>query len=457
MSVKNETITGEAEQIVDDISSEEPVQNIINEEINTDTLAALKAKMAAKKEGASMPPKIIEKKKKSIQFGVVGSGQAGSRIAETFYGLGYPTVVFNTAPQDLEFVKIPDTNKYLLEFTLGGAAKDLSIGHEAAQAHVDGIHALVTEKLDDAQVLLFCLSLGGGSGAGSCETMVDILTTTGKPVAVITVLPMTTDDAATKSNALITLSKLAKMAQSKKIANLIVVDNAKIESIYADVSQMDFFEVSNHAIVDPIDAFNKYSAMPSKVKALDSMELAKIFTDGEGLTIYGEMSVGNYEEPTAIAEAVIENLNGGLLAGGFDLKQTRYAGVLFVGNSKVMNSIPSSSVSYAMELIRESCSSANSVFRGVYEDDTIAENTLKVYSMFSGLGLPNSRVDQLKKEAQEESSKAKGRDQTRNLSLNLDTGTEEAVSAADKVRSMIKTKSSGFNKNFVGIKDFRKK
>jgi hypothetical protein len=63
----------------------------------------------------------------------------------------------------------------------------------------------------------------------------------------------------------------------------------------------------------------------------------------------------------------------------------------------------------------------------------------------------------LKKEAQEESSKAKGRDQTRNLSLNLDTGTEDATTAADKVRSMIKTKASGFNKNFVGIKDFRKK
>ena len=339
MSVTNETVTNESEQVVDDISNTE--QTKTQEEINVDTMAALKARMAAKKEGASMPPKIIEKKKKSIQFGVVGSGQAGSRIAETFYSLGYPTVVFNTASQDLEFIKIPDANKYLLEYTLGGAAKSLSIGSEAAQAHLDGINALVSDKLDDTHVLLLCLSLGGGSGAGSCETMVDVLTATGKPVIVITVLPMTTDDSATKNNALITLSKLAKMAQNKKIANLIVVDNAKIESIYADVSQMDFFEVSNHAIVDPIDAFNKYSAMPSKVKSLDPMELAKIFTDGEGLTIYGEMAVSNYEEPTAIAEAVIENLNGGLLAGGFDLKQTRYAGVLFVGNSKVMNSIPS--------------------------------------------------------------------------------------------------------------------
>ena len=110
-----------------------------------------------------------------------------------------------------------------------------------------------------------------------------------------------------------------------------------------------------------------------------------------------------------------------------------------------------------MELIRESCSSANSVFRGVYEDDSITEDSLKVYSMFSGLGLPSSRVEQLKKESQEEALKAKGRDQTRNLSLNLDTGVEEATSAADKVREAIRQKSSTFSKNFTGIKDFRKK
>ena len=220
---------------------------------------------------------------------------------------------------------------------------------------------------------------------------------------------------------------------------------------------MDFFEVSNHAIVSTIDVFNRYSSMPSKTKPMDQMEWAKILTDGEGLTIYGEMSVDQVEDPIAIAEAVIQNLNSGLLAGGFDLKQTRYAGVLFVGNSKIMNSLPSSSINYAMEIIKENCPSATNIFRGVYEDNTIKENVLKVYSIYSGLGLPTSRIDQLKKEAHEESAKVRGREQTRNLSLNLDTGTEESVSAADRVREAIKNKSSGFNKNFVGIKDFRKK
>lgn len=458
MSVKTENITEKQEELTDDISHEE-VESQDDDGMSSEVLAQLKAKMAQKqqKEESKMPMRVVDEKKKSLRFGVVGSGQGGSRLSEVFFELGYPAVAFNTASQDLEFIKIPEDNKYLLEYSIGGAAKDTEIGRDAAEAHRDGIAALISDKLAEAQMYLFCTSLGGGSGAGSCETMIDILAETGCPVAVITVLPMTTDDAQTKNNALQTLSKLAKMAQAKKIANLIVVDNSKIESIYTDVSQMDFFKVSNKAIVEPIDVFNKFSSQPSAFKALDSMEWAKLFTDGEGLSVYGELLVHNYEETTAIAEAVMENLNHGLLAGGFDLSQTRYAGTMIIAHPSVWQKIPSASVNYAMALIQENCPQALSVFRGLYEDDSLPTDVVKVYSFFSGLGLPTPRVEQLKKEAQEEMAKAKQRDQGRNLNLQLDTGVEESVSQADQVRNMIKKKSSTFAKNFTGLKDLRKK
>ena len=35
------------------------------------------------------------KKDRSIVFGIVGSGQAGSRIAEAFYNAGYDAVAIN--------------------------------------------------------------------------------------------------------------------------------------------------------------------------------------------------------------------------------------------------------------------------------------------------------------------------------------------------------------------------
>jgi len=451
MSAKSVTEHGEKEQVIDDISKVESVEPTVD----MDKLAALKAKSQAKQQETKMASKIVSKKERSLTLGIVGSGQAGSRIAESFYKLGYDVCVVNTAMQDLKFIDIPDSNKLLLEYGLGGAAKELEIGKAAAESHRGEILQLVNEKLAESQVNVLCLSLGGGSGAGSCETMVDLLSEIGKPLVVITVLPMDTEDSQTKSNALETLSKLSKLTQTKKINNLIVVDNAKIEAIFHNLSQVDFYGTANKAIVDPIDMFNTLSSMPSSTKALDPMEFSKVFIDGEGMSVYGEFTVENYTEDTAIAEAVINNLSGNLLAGGFDLKQSKYVGFIVVANKSVWDKIPASSVNYANSMINDLCGNPKGVFKGMYVLD-MPENVVKVYSMFSGLGLPSSRVEQLRNETKELQSKSKSKDDSRNLTLHLDTGANETVSAAQKIKEKIASKSSSFGKLVSGVVDRRK-
>ena len=219
MNAKNETIMEQNEEKVDnDIE-------VTEDQLNNDKLAKLKAKMAQKQDVPDTKP---QQKKKSIRLGVIGSGQAGSNLAAQMFKLGYDAVAINTAQQDLEYIEMPDQNKLLLEYGLGGAGKELDIGFAAADAYRESINDLVRKRIGDAQLLLFCTSLGGGSGAGSAEVIVDILALLGKPIVVMTVLPMSTDDAQTKHNALVTLSKFAKMAQGRKIDNLIVVDNARI-------------------------------------------------------------------------------------------------------------------------------------------------------------------------------------------------------------------------------------
>ena len=452
MPATSVTEQDQKENVVDDVSNQEAKSS---ESVDASKLAALKAKSQAKQEESKMAAKIVSKKDRSIVLGVLGSGQAGSRIAEAFYKLGYDAVAVNTAIQDLKFIDIPDSNKLLLEHGLGGAAKEIEIGKAAAESHRGEILQLVNEKLQHSQINLLCLSLGGGSGAGSCETMVDILSSLGKPLVVITVLPMDTEDAQTKSNALETLAKLAKLTQTKRVNNLIVVDNAKIEAIYQNVSQVDFYGTANKAIVDPIDVFNTLSSMPSSVKGLDPMEWGKLFTDGEGLTVYGELTVDNFSEDTAIAEAVVNNLNGNLLAGGFDLKQSRYVGVIIAANKETWAKIPSSSITYAMAMVNDQCGTPKGVFKGIYTVES-PDPVVKVYSMFAGLGLPDSRVTQLKKEAQEHMQNVKGKDEQRNLNLNLDTGTNETVTAAQKVKEKMAQKASAFGKLVGGVVDRRK-
>jgi len=219
---------------------------------------------------------------------------------------------------------------------------------------------------------------------------------------------------------------------------------------------MDFYNVANKAIVGPLDAFNTFSSLASSTKSLDPMEFSKILIDGEGLSVYGELTVEDYQDDTAIASAIINNLDGNLLSGGFDLKQTRYAGFMIVANKEVWSKIPSSSVNYASAMINDFCGTPKGVFKGVYVVD-MPEPVVKVYSFFSGLGLPSSRVDQLKKDTAELQTKVKSKDEQRNLTLHLDTGTNETISAAQKVKDKIAAKSSTFGK-FVGssVTDRRK-
>lgn len=433
------------EVIVDDITNDnKPIEQPALDE---DKLAKLRARLAAKTKEVEMTANhsALAKREKSINFGIVGSGQAGSRIAETFYKLGYDAVAINTAQQDLKFIDIPESNKLLLEHGLGGAAKDMEIGKQAAEKYRTQITELVNTQLADAQILVLGLSLGGGSGAGSCDTLVEILNATGKPLCVITVLPMDSEGAQTKSNALQTLSKLSKYAQSKKISNLIVVDNAKIEAVYHNVSQVDFFNVANKAIVEPLDIFNTVSSMPSSVKPLDPMEFGKLLIDGEGLSVYGTIKVTNYQEEDAIAAAVIENLNGNLLAAGFDLKQSKYVGVVVAANANVWKSITAASVNYALHLVEDQCGHPNETFKGIYVIDT-PEDCVTIYSMFSGLGLPTARVEQLKKETAQLATAVKNKDDQRNLTLHLDTGTDQAVSKVQEIKNKIAAKGSAFGK-----------
>src|ERR1700675_3990584 len=104
MPATSVTEQGQKEQVVDDVSNTEVKKEDV---VDGSKLAALKAKSQAKQQETNMAAKIVSKRERSILLGVLGSGQAGSRIAEAFYKLGYDAVAVNTAMQDLKFIDIP--------------------------------------------------------------------------------------------------------------------------------------------------------------------------------------------------------------------------------------------------------------------------------------------------------------------------------------------------------------
>lgn len=403
--------------------------------------------------------KAVSKRDRSLYFGFVGLGQAGGNVCEVAYDLGYETCIFNTATQDLEHINLPNNRKVFLPFSLGGAGKELDNGREATEQN----GGLILEKLnemfgDEQEMLILVVGAGGGTGSGGAESMIGLMSSLGKPIGVIYILPMESEDALSKHNSVVTLGKLAKLASSDVITTLIIVDNSKIELLYPGLSRAEFWGTANRAILEPLHLFNCLSAQPSKYGALDPMDYGHIFTAGD-LLIYGMLEIENYQETTAISEAIIDNLESGLLASDFNLKETRFGGFIVTGNSEVLAKLPAVNINYASHVLSETCGSP-SLVSGVYEQP-IDKDVVRVYTMFSGLGLPTSRVEGLKNEAARQMSVLKEKEASRadRMTVDYGTGTE---SKAQEVHRIIQQKKSGFGKltsNAVkrNIKDRRKR
>lgn len=411
------------------------LEQSLKPEVDIKILEMLKNKNERKKE------RNMDKKDKSLNFGLVGLGQAGSRIAEIFYNLKYEACVFNTATQDLEHINLPTDKKVFLPFALGGAGKELENGRQAIEQNAELVLDKLEEVFVNCEMLLLAISGGGGTGSGGAEAILGLMSSLGKPVGVIYVLPMESEDALSKHNAVTTLGKLARMASSDAITTLIVIDNSKIELLYPGISKAEFWPIANKSIVEPLHIFNSLSAMPTQYEALDSMDFGRIFTTGD-CTIYGMIEVTNYMETTAIAEAVIENLESGLLASEFNLKETRFGGYIVIASSNTLKKLPSVNIDYCNHMINDICNSP-SLVHGVYEMD-MEDDVVRVYSMFSGLGLPTSRIESLKKQAEEQMATIKEKESNRAEKMVVDYGANDTQTKAQEVHRIIQQKKSGF-------------
>lgn len=410
-----------------------------------DDILAEKKEMRKKQEEESMAVMLVEQQDRSVNLGIVGVGQCGSKIAEEFYARGYDSVVINTAIQDLKHIQVPERQKLFLDYSLGGAAKDLETGEAAAQQYEDEILKHIEDNTEDCEVLLLATSGGGGTGSGSAEVMVNLMSHLGKPLSVLFVLPLSSEDTLAKHNAVQTLAKLANLAKSDVINSLIVVDNAKIENMFPGKSMAEFWKVANESIVEPWHLFNKLSSTASEYTSLDPMDFSRIFVGTGDCTLYGMMEVEDYLEDEAIAEAMVTNLQTGLLSGDFDLGQTRSAGIIITGSKEVLSSVPATNLEYGFAMVSKICNDGTRIFRGVYEVPT-NDNVLRVYSFFSGLGLPEDRVKELKAEAEKHMKILETKEADRATAMNIDIGKTKTTSAADALHKKIKTKHSAMGK-----------
>jgi len=340
----------------------------------------------------------------AFTLGIIGVGQAGSRLAESFSKSGYCRVIaINTAPQDLSSIDISEENKLLISKGVSrGAGKSPSVGKSSVNTYKDQIFDLMIEKFGkDVDLILICLGAGGGTGSGGGPECISIAreyfdTIRKEPrVGVLASMPKTGESTVVNKNAFITLESLIQKAESKEISPLILIDNAKIGKLFPSLSSIGFWEVANSMIVSLFHLFNDIAARDDGVVswAFDRADLDTVLRSG--IITFGATRIPKYEKATDVAQYVRDNLQKNALVGDLDLSSAKSAACIFIGNDKILGSLPEEYLEYGFEQVKRMLNPEGSVVhRGVYKSTS---KDLRVYTLIGGLSKPDLRMREIAK------------------------------------------------------------
>jgi len=339
----------------------------------------------------------------SVVFGILGGGQAGGRLAESFWKLGYKkAIAINTAEHDLDGLsELPENQKILMTTdSAGGAGKDMQKGEDAADRHQQEIYEKMQKVFGEVDRVLICVGAGGGSGSGAClrlvETAKKYLTYLGKTdvpnrVGVLVTLP-TTGEATSpvvSNNTSLLLKKLFHLAESDQLSPLILFDNAKIKKMYPNLTVKQFWPTVNATVTGLFHVFNVLSSQSSDFTSFDPADYQKVLSGG-GCMIMGMTNLKDYSDGSDISKAIRSNLEKGLLCGGFDISTAKTAACIATASEAILGTTPGlmNSLETGFDTLANITGNAT-VFRGIYE---VKKDKLTVYTMITGLSVPKKRL-----------------------------------------------------------------
>lgn len=344
----------------------------------------------------------------SVVFGLIGAGQAGGRLVESFYKLGYhKCLVVNTAPHDLDGLEdVPEPHKILMSTgEAGGAGKSMRKGEQAASNHLQEVYERMQGIFGDVDRILVCAGAGGGTGGGSCLCLVEVakkyLTYLGvedvnSKVGVLLTLP-TAGEAASPvvaDNAHMIASRLCELAEEKVISPLIIFDNDKIKKMYPKLTVRKFWPTVNATVTGLFHMFNIISTQVGNPTSFDPADYNRVLSAG-GCMIMGLTTLRQYADGTDISKAIRANMERGLLCGGFDVSTAEAAACIATASEKILTDTPGlmNSLETGFDTLANITGDA-AVFRGIYE---VAKEKFVVYTMLTGLSSPTKRLKELKK------------------------------------------------------------
>ena len=340
--------------------------------------------------------------KSAYRFAIVGIGQGGSRIAETFWKMGYRRVaVMNTAIQDLKPIKIPQENKLLLGG--GGAGKNPAVAEKIFEDHREDVLDFLKKLFKGGfDRILICAGAGGGTGAGGTPVVIDIAHDLCESMGIegdgmdtkvgaVVALPTRAEGSRVRTNATDTARKLVNFIQGGTLSPLVILDNERIKQLYSKLSINKFWSTANASICSLFHLFNRIAAQNSEYTAFDKADLDTIFASG--IITFGATPVPFNEETgvdeTDISYAIRDNLKKNILAV-IEVSTGNVAACVAIGDKKTLDNTPQESLEHGFEQLSRLLGEGSVVHRGIYHT---GKPGLVVYTIIGGIDPPKDFVD----------------------------------------------------------------
>lgn len=348
----------------------------------------------------------VRESKVSIPFGVIGVGQGGGKIADSFAACripgrttaNYQAIAINTCIADLQALKnIPVNRRIALPNYELGASRQPIKGYEAITQPgvLENVVEQVKTVFSGLTYIIITGGVGGGTATGILQVLAEALVEVGFTVILMVTLPRDVDSTEEKMNANAFLEPFQEMLDTGSIASSIPVDNNLLYNRYLEHTKdsdndIDWKTDSNTEIVQIFNEMNALTGLASDT-TFDGAELTKILSSG-GCVAFGKAIIDLPDEALSqtIALRIQEILHKGYLANYENLTETRYAGVQII--------VPEN-LEFGAKLekaIREEIKKHMPNLLGIYIGYAhVAENTDKclVYTVASGMGLPTQAYE----------------------------------------------------------------
>lgn len=362
----------------------------------------------------------------SLRFGVIGAGQKGNKDADIFaaytYADGsqiYPSLAINFSKTDMMHLKNIDEEDRIHFDGFKGAARTPSLVVEAFDPDVNDnaikyreqLARAMERKFSEVDHLLICAGAGGGFGTGFVSLVLSLIKEQFFPVPITLLVSIPIDDPTEMSNAILLLSEINEFKKLqdelfsagdvKPLGSIIITDNKKLFNDFSGKKEIrrnndlliSWKDEGNDAIISTIHEVNVIPAnFGSDNVTYDPSDFVKLFQLSGGFLSIHKVSIEAPYDSDDLKNKMKNSIHRGYFAcdHNYDTSSMYGGFVLRPSSASIFKDVKME------QTIKKVITEVTPTAQGKYGDPIWNEGYAVLYTMFSGMIMPNRVVEMTK-------------------------------------------------------------